>query len=52
MEFGDDEQTAAADCYYLRVMQQDGEMAWSSPIWAVPPAWTVEHNVTSCAPVD
>ena len=22
-----------SDYYYVRVIQQDGEMAWSSPIW-------------------
>jgi hypothetical protein len=24
---------ASFDYYYVRVIQQDGEMAWSSPIW-------------------
>jgi hypothetical protein len=24
------------NCYYIRVRQEDGNMAWSSPIWVVP----------------
>ena len=26
-------QKGETDYYYVRVIQQDGEMAWSSPIW-------------------
>jgi len=25
--------------YYLRVIQTDGQMAWSSPVWIRPPTW-------------
>lgn len=32
-EYGKTEPPKEADFYYLRVIQQDGEMAWSSPIW-------------------
>ena len=30
---GKEEPPRETDCYYVRVIQQDGEMAWSSPIW-------------------
>ena len=29
----DEEIAPGTSCYYLRVVQADGEMAWSSPIW-------------------
>jgi len=29
----DPEPTDGGACYYLKVVQRDGEMAWSSPIW-------------------
>jgi hypothetical protein len=32
-EYGKTEPPKDTDCYYLRVIQTDGEMAWSSPIW-------------------
>src|SRR5262249_51741109 len=32
-EYGRTEPPRETDYYYLRVIQQDGEMAWSSPIW-------------------
>ncbi len=32
-EFMDEPESGAANYYYLRVMQADGEMAWSSPVW-------------------
>jgi len=32
-EFEDDEPIRETDYYYLRVIQKDGEMAWSSPMW-------------------
>jgi len=33
LEWCDDRQAADRDCYYVRVTQRDGNMAWSSPIW-------------------
>jgi len=33
--FEDHDPAAAESYYYLRVFQEDGEMAWSSPIWVV-----------------
>ena len=32
-EFGKTERPQDTDYYYVRVIQRDGEMAWSSPIW-------------------
>lgn len=32
-EFIDRAPTTGTDFYYLRVIQEDGEMAWASPIW-------------------
>lgn len=32
-EYVDHAPTEATDFYYLRLLQQDGEMAWSSPVW-------------------
>ena len=29
----DETAAGAGDYYYLRVLQQNGQMAWSSPIW-------------------
>lgn len=34
----DKEPTLVPSYYYLRVIQQDGEMAWSSPVWVLPSA--------------
>ena len=31
-------------CYYVRLTQADGEMAWGSPIWVSPPARRVEGD--------
>ncbi|MEW5979623.1 MAG: DUF3604 domain-containing protein [Acidobacteriota bacterium] len=33
MEYGKTETPRDVDYYYVRVVQKDGEMAWSSPIW-------------------
>jgi hypothetical protein len=33
LEYQDQEATAGEHYYYVRVIQEDGEMAWSSPIW-------------------
>jgi hypothetical protein len=33
LEYGNTERPQATDYYYVRVIQNDGEMAWSSPIW-------------------
>lgn len=35
-EYVDPAETRHTDSYYLRVLQEDGEMAWSSPIWITP----------------
>jgi len=35
-EFIDKAPTTGTDFYYLRVIQEDGEMAWASPIWVSP----------------
>jgi len=32
-EFMDEPQPGDANYYYVRVLQEDGEMAWSSPVW-------------------
>ena len=32
-EYIDRSRTAGTDSYYLRVVQEDGEMAWASPVW-------------------
>ncbi|MCK6558758.1 CehA/McbA family metallohydrolase [bacterium] len=32
-EFKDEQAAAGTHWYYVRVVQEDGEMAWSSPIW-------------------
>ena len=32
----DDEPAVMTDSYYVTVLQRDGEMAWSSPIWVQP----------------
>ena len=32
-EYVDSEKTQDGDFHYLRVRQEDGEMAWASPIW-------------------
>jgi hypothetical protein len=29
----DEPESGDANYYYVRVLQADGEMAWSSPIW-------------------
>lgn len=34
----DKEPTLTPSYYYLRVIQQNGEMAWSSPVWTLPPS--------------
>lgn len=34
-EFRDAEPAAAESFYYLRAVQSDGEVAWSSPIWVL-----------------
>lgn len=31
--FEDDQPLRGTEYYYVRVIQTDGEMAWSSPIW-------------------
>ena len=36
LDFDDDGSSVPA-FYYARVIQVDGEMAWSSPIWVDPP---------------
>ena len=36
LDFDDDGSSAPA-FYYARIIQVDGEMAWSSPIWVDPP---------------
>jgi hypothetical protein len=33
IEFTDDKVMAGESYYYVRVIQQDGEMAWGSPAW-------------------
>jgi hypothetical protein len=33
LEVADDEEPSDSDSYYVTVLQRDGEMAWSSPIW-------------------
>ncbi len=33
IHYRDDTPVGAGDYYYLRIIQEDGEMAWSSPIW-------------------
>ena len=35
-DFADESTTGAVDWYCLRVVQEDGEMAWGSPIWVTP----------------
>jgi hypothetical protein len=35
-EYNDRSQIAVNDYYYVRVVQQDGGMAWASPIWVNP----------------
>lgn len=32
-EYLDTEATVGTDFYYLRIIQEDGEMAWASPVW-------------------
>jgi len=32
-EFTDQEFGAGESWYYVRVLQQDGQLAWSSPLW-------------------
>ena len=32
-EFTDEPRTKEADWYYVRVVQSNGSLAWSSPIW-------------------
>ena len=32
-EFSDAEPTPGENYYYVRVQQDDGQIAWSSPIW-------------------
>jgi hypothetical protein len=32
-EYAKTEPPKETDFYYLRVIQTDGEMAWSSPVW-------------------
>jgi len=34
-EYVDKALTADTDSYYLRVLQEDSEMAWSSPVWVI-----------------
>jgi len=29
----EDDGDEASDYYYVRLIRQDGEMAWSSPVW-------------------
>jgi len=33
LDIVDDEEPSETDSYYVTVLQRDGEMAWSSPIW-------------------
>ena len=35
-EYADQGEEAAKAWYYVRVLQQDGQLAWSSPIWVEP----------------
>jgi hypothetical protein len=36
VELFDDEPPAKEACYYVRVFQEDGHLAWTSPIWIKP----------------
>jgi hypothetical protein len=36
-EFTDKRGTEKTDWYYVRVVQSNGSLAWSSPIWLIPP---------------
>jgi hypothetical protein len=33
LEYTDQSATAGENYYYIRVMQEDGNLAWSSPVW-------------------
>jgi hypothetical protein len=34
--FVDNRKDCECDCYYARIVQKDGNMAWSSPVWVGP----------------
>ena len=38
LEYRDDAAERGTDYYYVHVRQEDGEQAWSSPIWVIRPA--------------
>ncbi|MFN7920978.1 MAG: hypothetical protein U0Q16_12825 [Bryobacteraceae bacterium] len=37
LEFTDRDQKPGESWYYVRVMQGDGQIAWSSPVWITKP---------------